>query len=159
MSGARSIEERLDELEAEREIRELLIQYAMRLDRRDHAGYAELFARDGEWSGMMGQARGPQAIREMLERGFGPTPPGFANTQDFHLMTNIVVTIDGDRARASSRVTYYVRGPDNAPHASRAGRYEDELVREDGRWRFYRRTVIGEIPTIEEARNQPGQEA
>ncbi|MEI9851323.1 MAG: nuclear transport factor 2 family protein [Sphingomonas sp.] len=148
MTGARSLEERIDALESEREIRELLIHYAMRLDARDHGGYARLFARDGEWSGRMGQAKGPAAIEKMLEDGFGPTPAGFANTNNFHLMTNMVVKVDGDRATAVSRLTYFERAPGNVPVAKLAGRYEDELVREDGRWLFRRRKVIGEIPTI-----------
>lgn len=155
---APSIAARIAELEDEREIRELLIQYAMRLDARDHAGYARLFAENGEWSGGMGQARGPAAIEAMLDKGLGTPPPDFVNTQNFHLMSNFLVTITGDEATALSRLTYFVRGPENTPVPMLAGRYEDHLVREHGRWVFQRRTVIGEIPTMAEvSSNNPAE--
>src|SRR5690606_16297020 len=150
--GSLSIEERLQALEDEREIRELLIHYAQRLDNRDHKGYAELFSRDGRWSGKLGDYRGPEAIEKMLVETFGPTPEGFENTNNFHLMSNILIKVDGDRATAQSRITYFERSPENRPVAMLAGRYEDELVREDGRWKFKHREVIGEIPTAEEIR-------
>ena len=88
--------------------------------------------------------------RAMLLEAFGPTPEGFTNTNNFHLMSNFVIRIDGDRATAQSRITYFERSPEARPVAMLAGRYEDELVREDGRWRFKHRHVIGEIPTGEE---------
>ena len=159
MSADRSLEERIDELESEREIRDLLIKYAQRLDARDHAGYARLFAEDGEWKGAMGNAIGPAAIEQMLEDGFGKTPPDFVNIDNFHLMSNFVVEIDGDTATAASRLTYFVRGPDNAPVAKLAGRYNDELVREAGRWLFKYRKVTGDIPTVEEVKRERAKEA
>jgi hypothetical protein len=148
--SARSIEERLQALEDEREIRDLLIEYAQRLDGRDHKGYAALFARDGRWSGKLGDYTGPAAIEQMLIDAFGPTPEGFQNLNNFHLMTNMIIRVDGDRATAQSRITYFERSPESRPVAMLAGRYEDELVREDGRWVFKHRHVIGEIPTAEE---------
>ncbi len=148
--AAQSIEERLRALEDEREIRDLIITYAQRLDARDHKGYAQLFAQEGRWSGRMGDATGPEAIEEMLVEGFGPTPENFVNTQNFHLMSNIVIEVDGDRAKAESRLVYFVRTAEAKPTAMLAGRYYDELVREDGRWRFSYRRVVGEIPTREE---------
>ncbi len=147
----RSVEERLRALEDERDIRNLIIRYAQRLDARDHRGYAELFARDGRWSGRMGDATGPEAIEAMLVQGLGPTPEGFRNTKNFHLMSNIIIEIDGDAAKAESRLVYFARSKEARPVPMLAGRYFDELVREDGVWRFKFRQVIGEIPTREEA--------
>ena len=94
-------------------------------------------------------------VEAMLVKSFGPTPEGFKNTNNFHLMTNMLIEVDGDRATARSRITYFERSPENRPVAMLAGRYEDELVREEGRWLFKHRQVIGEIPTAEqiEARN------
>lgn len=147
----RALDERLRMLEDEREIRELIIRYAQHLDARDHKGYASLFARDGRWSGRMGDATGPEAIEAMLVEGLGPTPKGFRNTRNFHLITNIVVEVAGDSATAESRLVYFARSAEARPAPMLAGRYADELVREDGRWRFKFRKVIGEIPTHEEA--------
>lgn len=148
-SAPASIEQRLRALEDEREIRDLIIRYAQRLDRLDHKGYAALFAREGRWSGRMGDATGPEAIEAMLIEGLGPTPENYRNTKNFHLMSNLLIEVDGDTAIAESRLVYFAR-KDGRPVPMLAGRYEDELVREDGRWRFKYRRVIGEIPTREE---------
>jgi len=147
------LEKRLRAIEDEREIRDLVIRYAQLLDARDHRGYAALFAREGRWTGQMGDVVGPAAIEAMLLEAFGPTPAGFRNTADFHIMSNILVEVDGDRARAESRLVYFVRGEGSppAPMPCRAGRYHDELVREEGKWRFAHRRVIAEIPTLEDA--------
>jgi uncharacterized protein (TIGR02246 family) len=148
---ARSLEERLRELEDEREIRDLLIRYAACLDRRDFPGYSALFTEDGHWYGRAGDVRGRAAIEQMLLDSFGPTPEGFVNTGNFHLMTNFLIEVDGDTARADSRITYFARGDNDRPAPMLAGRYEDEFVRVDGHWLFASRQVIGEIPTIAEA--------
>jgi 3-phenylpropionate/cinnamic acid dioxygenase small subunit len=150
-----SIEQRLRALEDEREIRELIMRYAQCLDLRDHGGYAALFARDGRWSGRMGDATGPESIEAMLIEGLGSAPENFRNTMNFHLISNLLIKIDGDTAKAESRLVYFVRN-EKKPVPMLAGRYEDDFVREDGRWRFKYRRVIGEIPTREE---QPAQTA
>jgi uncharacterized protein (TIGR02246 family) len=150
-ASGRSLEKRLRALEDEREIRDLLVRYAVCLDRRNFTGYAELFAEDGRWFGRMGDVQGREAIGQMLLDSFGPTPAGFVNTSNFHLMTNFLVEVDGDTARADSRITYFARGENDRPVAMLAGRYEDAFVRRDGRWLFASRQVIGEIPTIAEA--------
>jgi len=149
--SGRSLEERVRALEDERDIRDLLVRYAVCLDRRNLSGYARLFAEDGRWFGRMGDVHGRDAIEQMLLDSFGPTPAGFVNTSNFHLMTNFLIEVDGDTARADSRITYFVRGENDRPVAMLAGRYEDAFVRRDGRWLFASRQVIGEIPTIAEA--------
>lgn len=150
-AAARALDERPRALEDEREIGDLLIRYAVCLDRRDFAGYAALFIEDGRWYGQMGDVRGRAAIEQMLLDSFGPTPEGFVNTDNFHLMTNFLIKVDGDTARANSRITYFARSDNDRPVPMLAGRYEDEFVRRDGHWFFASRQVIGEIPTIAEA--------
>src|SRR5690348_9078295 len=44
------------------EIQELIVQYGHLLDTHDLVGYSNLFAKDGEWIGGFGRARGPKAI-------------------------------------------------------------------------------------------------
>jgi len=39
------------------------------------------------------------------------------------------------------------RGPDGAPIVSMIGRHRDQLVREDGRWRFRKRRGYVDIPS------------
>jgi hypothetical protein len=42
-----------------------------------------------------------------------------------------------------------VRGDDGGPVLSKLGHYDDELVREGGRWRFLRREAPMDIPAPE----------
>ena len=142
---------RVKALEDERDIRDLLIRYAQCLDNRDFAGYAALFTEDGRWYGRAGDVNGRAAIEAMLVEAFGPTPQGFANTNNFHLMTNFLIEVVGDAARADSRISYFARGENNRPMPMLAGRYEDTFRREGGRWLFASRQVIAEIPTVDEA--------
>ena len=59
---------RLQRLEDREAIRELLMDYGRFLDQRDFASFSQLFAeKDGEWNGGMGTAKGPQAIRRLME--------------------------------------------------------------------------------------------
>src|SRR5690606_9934975 len=88
---APSFEERLRPLEDDREYRDRISTYAQRRDARDYPGYGRRFASDGRWSGRMGAATGPEATEAMLLEGLGPVPEGYVNTQNFHLMSNIVV--------------------------------------------------------------------
>ena len=136
---------RVQALEDERAIREVLVRYGETLDARDYAGYADLFAQDGVWTGGFGSATGPAEIEAMLRDNLGEAEPGFVNRDSFHQMTTMVVDVEGDEATARSRYMFYT-ADDNRPVPVLAGRYEDELVREDGAWKIARRTTHGVIP-------------
>jgi uncharacterized protein (TIGR02246 family) len=146
MATALSLEARVLRLEDEKEIRELLVEYGRRLDARDYRGYAQLFARDGEWIGGLGRASGPAAIEAMLEKGLGSAPAGYRNVSDFHVLTNFQIDVQGDEATAFSRILYMIKNEGNAPSPSRGGHYNDKFIREEGRWKFSKRVVFGDIP-------------
>jgi uncharacterized protein (TIGR02246 family) len=141
-----ALEKRVRQLEDANAIREVVIRYGEYLDARDYAAYAGLFASDGVWTGGFGSATGPAAIQAMLEKNLGKPEPGFVNKANFHLMTTVVVEVDGDTARVRSRYTFFTASPDNHPTASLAGRYVDEFVRENGVWKIKKRTTHGVIP-------------
>src|SRR4051794_33959798 len=69
-----SLEQRVQRLEDENEIRQLLLDYGRSLDRRDFKSYAALFARDGEWVGGFGSVTGPQNIQAFMEKNMGTGP-------------------------------------------------------------------------------------
>ena len=141
-----ALAKRVQQLEDEKAIREVVIRYGEYLDARDYAAYASLFASDGVWTGGFGSATGPAAIQEMLEKNLGKPEQGFVNKADFHLMTTVVVDVDGDTAKARSRYTFFTASPDNRPTIALAGRYVDEFVREGGTWKIKKRTTFGVIP-------------
>ena len=64
--------DRLRELEDREQIRKIFIDYAKYLDSGDHAGYAGLFSDDGVLVAQLGEAVGPAAIQEVLDKNLGP---------------------------------------------------------------------------------------
>lgn len=138
--------QRVQVLEDERAIREVLVLYGEYLDAKDYANYASLFARDGRLTVAWGSATGPAAIEKLLVENAGVPSAGYINMDRFHLMTTAVVHVDGDRATARSRYTVFEASPENRPSAVHSGRYEDELVRESDGWKIRRRTAHGVLP-------------
>jgi hypothetical protein len=141
-------EERLQQLEDREEIRQLLINYGCCLDQRDFAACSHLFAeRDGEWIGGMGKAKGSQAIRKLMEESIRTNAA--LNNRSFHVFTNETIRLAGDRATATAKWIFVVKGESNHPQPLFMGHYEDDLVREKGNWKFLRRAVYADIPTDE----------
>src|SRR6201986_2522451 len=66
--GEKKLAARVQRLEDQEEIRMLLVIYGPSLDARDFAKYASLFAKDGEWTGGFGTAKGPAAIKAMMDK-------------------------------------------------------------------------------------------
>jgi uncharacterized protein (TIGR02246 family) len=141
-----TLAQRVQQLEDEKQIREVVIRYGEYLDARDYAAYASLFASDGVWTGGFGSATGPAGIQEMLEKNLGKPEAGFINKANFHLNTTVVVEVDGDTAKVRSRYMFFTASPDNRPAPALAGRYVDNFVRENGEWKIKNRTSHGVIP-------------
>ena len=145
-----TIEQRLQRVEDELAIRRVLVDYAARQDGRDYAGYAALFARNGEWVNGKNVYKGREAIFKMLVDLYGTPPPGYINSESYHITTNFQIDVNGNRATARSRHLLILRGPKGEPTPALAGRYEDELVREEGQWRILRRVDYPVMPTASE---------
>lgn len=146
--SAEPVEARLQRFEDKDEIQRLLLDYGRHLDSRDFAAYSRLFAKDGEWVGGFGSVAGPTNIQALMEKNMG-TAPNRAN--NYHLLSNFVIAVNGDAATAWSRWAFVVPGPQGATIAQ-AGRYDDTLVRENGRWRFKRRVASNDTPAQPAAR-------
>jgi ketosteroid isomerase-like protein len=138
-----SVEARLQRFEDKEEITQVLLDYGRYLDSRDFAGYSSLFAKDGEWVGGFGQVQGPAAIKAFMEKNMaGP------NTQkNYHLLSNFVIAVNGDTATAWSRWAFVVPSAQGGALISQAGRYDDTLIRENGRWKFKKRTAGNDTGT------------
>jgi ketosteroid isomerase-like protein len=121
------------------------MSYRRTLDERDFATYAELFAPDGEWTGNLGTYKGPAAIKKMLDDSLG-TAFGIEPGDDFHLVANPDIHVDGDRATATSTWVFVTRGEGDRPEVSLLGHYTDELRRTPEGWRFLRRAAFCDVP-------------
>jgi uncharacterized protein (TIGR02246 family) len=141
---------RLQALEDQQAIWQLFMDYRRALDRRDWEAYSQLFTEDGEWMGNLGRAKGPAAIKELLEN----VPAGeFFDPQqgaDFHLIANPEITVDGDRATSESTWCFVTRNDEKEqPLLAMIGHYVDVLVRDGDRWKFLRREAYSDIPLTE----------
>lgn len=137
---------RVQRLEDTKQIHDLLIRYGLKLDGKDFKGYSELFSKNAVWTGGFGSHSTPAGIEAMLLKYMGPAAPGTRNKDNFHLLTNEIIEVDGDRAKAVSKLIFYVKSPEGRPTPQMAGHYDDEFVRENGEWKFSKRVVQGDIP-------------
>ena len=142
---------RVQLLEDREAIRALILAYGQAHDSRDYRAFASLFARDGEWVGGLGSARGPEAIFRLMDETIGHNPQP-AGSGTYHIMTNDQIAIDGDRAAATTKWIYVTPDTDGAPRMVFLGRYQDQFTREDGSWKFLRREAPVGIPAT-----PPGQ--
>jgi hypothetical protein len=141
-----TVEARLQQLEDREAIRQLLMDYGRFLDQRDFIAFSQLFAeKEGEWIGGLGKAKGSQAIFKLMESTIGGNTKKTA-APNYHLFTNETIQVDGDQAKALTKWMFVVQGEGGRPQPFYLGHYEDTFVRENGRWKFLRRMVYGDIP-------------
>ena len=147
---AKAIQDAIDKIE----IGELQSRYMFAMDWYDADLYAEVFVEDGEliWPG--GHCRGKDAIREsrrqVIEfnnRLAAVMDPRTGKPQKLrHFITNRVIRIDGDNARAVAYwVDYHNDNQYRRPYVAAYGHYEDDLVRTAEGWRFTRRRIFNEM--------------
>lgn len=128
-----ALEERLRRVEDILAIGQLRAKYCKYLDVGDWDALVELFTPDGEFHGI-GSAAGRAELKEFYARMRRESIEAW-----WHFSSNETVELDGDRATGET----YLDQPcvlDGVAYAS-AGRYRDEMVRQDGQWRFAKRTV------------------
>ena len=123
-------------------IHETLHRYCHCLDRGEWAEFARLFTDDCQLdlSQMLGLYEGTAGIRQFAE------VMRSAGIFMRHLVTNVVVDGDGERARAWAYVLA-ITGPPGRGQQQSTGRYEDELVKRDNRWLLRRRRLTLDVPT------------
>jgi uncharacterized protein (TIGR02246 family) len=118
-------------------IREVLAKYCFCLDSGDFDGMAALFSEDGTWHTDFGQGTGRAGIADharSLRAGSAPRPRGV------HLTTNIVIELNGDRAKVRSNWVV-AQNHASGPRISAAGGYDDDMVKQNGTWLFQYRKI------------------
>ena len=117
-------------------IQDLLVRYAHCVDRRDLEGVAACFTADAAYTGSLGDGTIQNALLALRDRMLR-----YESTM--HLLGNQLIEIDGDRARSETYAIAHHRLNSNGDRRNLVVgvRYEDELVRRDGRWMICRRTV------------------
>jgi hypothetical protein len=119
-------------------IREAMAEYCFRLDDGRFDDMAALFTADGTWDTAFGKATGRAAIaglaRDLRLRA------GASRPRAVHLVTNISIALDGERAEVRSNWTVVQNSPDG-PKIGSGGAYADQMVKEGGSWLFRYRKI------------------
>jgi len=119
-------------------IREVLAEYCFRLDGGRYDDMAALFTEDGTWDTAFGKATGRAAIaglaRDLRLRAGADRP------RAVHLVTNIAISLDGERAEVRSNWTVVQNSPDG-PKIGSGGAYADEMAKAGGSWLFRYRKI------------------
>ena len=119
-------------------IRELMAEYCFRLDDGRYDDMAALFTEDGTWDTAFGKATGRSAIAELARRLRARA--GSERPRAVHLVTNIVIALDGARAQVRSNWVVMQNSP-QGPKIGSGGAYADEIVEQNGRWLFRYRKI------------------
>jgi uncharacterized protein (TIGR02246 family) len=122
-------------------IRELMARYCHALDACQFDEVASLFAEEGEWTTTYGSARGRAQIEALLT-SVVPKPGG--GPQRKHYITNIIVTLAGDRASARSDYLV-VRESERGLMPVMGGTYMDEFAKREGVWQFVKKQLVHDI--------------
>jgi hypothetical protein len=132
-------------------IEDLQARYLFAFDFGDAEGYAATFTKDGILDYGGGVLTGRKAIAEFIAAGRkrteetrAKTPEGQRPSVGRHIINNMVVKIDGDKARGVSYWTHMTSGADGRGTVDFFGHYEDEMVKVDGEWLFSRRRIYNE---------------
>jgi uncharacterized protein (TIGR02246 family) len=126
-------------LEDEKAIRDLILRYCFLVDGivgRDADAFAAMFTEDGVWNSVtMGKhVEGRKELRDFISQVYS----GDAIYR--HLIANILIAVDGDRATARSYV-HVSNLATGTPVCLMIAFYEDELLRQNGTWLFKTRNV------------------
>ena len=126
-------------LEDEKAIRDLMSRYCFLVDRvpeRDADAFSAMFTEDGVWnSASLGKrADGRKQLRDFISEVYR------SDAIYRHLIANAIITIDGDRAAAHSYV-HVSNLATGTPVCFMIAFYDDELVKQNGKWLFKARNV------------------
>jgi len=118
----------MSKLEDAEEIRQLYARYCHAGDSGDCDAFAQCFTEDAVTDANGDVFKGREAIRKTCEA----YRPVYATTPMRHVIANILISVEGDEAEATSY--YLLLRADNEPGLLRTGTYRDRLRRVDGSW-------------------------
>lgn len=115
-------------------IQRLLAEYNHLIDAGEAEAWARLFTPDAHFDpGLLPPVEGYDAIVE-FGKGVGVMLPGCR-----HVVTNLLIDVDGDRATSRSYLQLYDASQPGQAKLISTGIYHDELVRTSEGWRIAKR--------------------
>lgn len=128
----------MSHLEDRAAIHDLFTRYCRALDNGEVETVVGCFTEDAVLKSPVIDIKGHNEIRAFAGRFAAQRVTG---TQFRHMVTNIAVAIAGPRATATAYLLVFISSGDSH-RTLPPGRYECELVKIRGGWRFTRRTVF-----------------
>ncbi|WP_460959195.1 nuclear transport factor 2 family protein [Parasphingorhabdus pacifica] len=129
------------------EIENTLNRYALGYDEGDLDLVADTLTEGAALSMRVGGGElvGPFEGRETILELFRETAKSQEGQQRRHITSNVLVDVHDGSATSLSYVTIFAAA-DGGLRAVSTGKYEDELVRTDGGWRFTHRHLVLDLP-------------
>jgi uncharacterized protein (TIGR02246 family) len=121
------------------EIAELIARYNYAIDHNDFQGWANCFAPEGVFDGMIGRFAA-HAELEKFKASVTQLTTDSPNLR--HYVTNILTEVNGNEAQSRCFLLMTSTSKEGGTKIALAGEYEDQLVKRDGRWLFLRRKVL-----------------
>jgi uncharacterized protein (TIGR02246 family) len=119
-------------------IHDLFTRYCCALDNGEVETVVDCFTADAVLKSPVIDIKGSEEIRAFAGRFAAQQDAG---TQFRHMVTNIAVDIEGNRATATAYLLVLI-SQGGGHRTLPPGRYECDLVKEHSVWRFARRTVF-----------------
>lgn len=127
-----------DTIEDRAAIHDLFTRYCCALDNGEVETVIACFTADAALKSPVIDLKGTEEILAFAGRFAAQRAAG---VQFRHMVTNIAVTLDGDRATATAYLLVLISQSDSH-RTLPPGRYECDLVKQNGQWLFSRRTVF-----------------
>lgn len=133
------------------EIEDLMARYLFAMDYNDFESYGQTFTEDGELEFASGSAFGRDNIvatakgfKERIGKLYTDEQGNPAVLR--HVLAHTTMRIEGDKAWV--RAFWYEmanNGPGNSLKMGTFGIYEDEVVKQDGRWLYAKRRILNDF--------------
>jgi hypothetical protein len=132
------------------EIAALTDRYIYGLDNQDADIYLSTVTADAEIVQVTGTARGSAEIRKMIDdlrvSRRKPMADGTPQPPRQHIVTNDYLEFTGPATAIHRAYWMTVMGMGGNYQVANLGRYEDKLVKQNGRWLFSSRHIINAVP-------------
>jgi ketosteroid isomerase-like protein len=138
VARAQDTDDSTDEAADTLAIMDLANRFEVAFDHGDIEASVEMWTDDGVFEHPSGTYTGKDAYREWANAFYQQAQQGGGS---HHLLTNILVDVEGDTATMTSYLTLIVGVVSPTPVII-SGEFTDSVVRVGGEWKFQRRTLV-----------------
>jgi 3-phenylpropionate/cinnamic acid dioxygenase small subunit len=128
------------------DVMSLIASYAMYIDAGNVDGYVNNFMPDATFQPISRVIQGQEAIREFANNLVSSGRAGGDPATMRHFLGIPQIKAEGaDRCKAQTYCVVFDYNDDKKIRVPLVARYEDEIVKHDGKWRFQKRVIHAEL--------------